>query len=91
MHWLWHRRIEASYCALKEGHVRNVTEAALRFGFSDLSHFSRAFKKTYGMSPLALKELRPHRGRILSATRAYDAHTKYRRGSPTGPCAPPCQ
>jgi len=55
MHWLWQRRIEASYCALKEGHVRNVTEAALRFGFSDLSHFSRAFKKTYGISPLVLK------------------------------------
>jgi AraC-like DNA-binding protein len=55
MHWLWQRRIDGSYCALKEGHVRNVTEAALRFGFSDLSHFSRAFKKTYGFSPLSLK------------------------------------
>jgi AraC-like DNA-binding protein len=55
MHWLWKRRIEGSYCALKEGHVRNVTEAALGFGFSDLSHFSRTFKKTYGFSPLSLK------------------------------------
>ncbi len=43
---------------LKEGHARNVTEAALRFGFSDLSHFSRAFRKVYGMSPLTLKKLR---------------------------------
>jgi AraC-like DNA-binding protein len=59
MNWLWKRRIEASYCALKEGHARNVTEAALRFGFSDLSHFSRAFKKIYGVSPLSLKKLRP--------------------------------
>ncbi|CAB3643182.1 helix-turn-helix domain-containing protein [Paraburkholderia sp. SIMBA_055] len=58
MSWLWRRRLEASYCALKEGHARNVTEAALRFGFSDLSHFSRAFRKVYGMSPLTLKKLR---------------------------------
>jgi len=58
MHWLWQRRIEASYCALREGHARNVTEAALRFGFSDLSHFSRAFKKVYGVSPQALMRQR---------------------------------
>jgi AraC-like DNA-binding protein len=52
--WLWQQRLAASYKALAEGHSRHVTDAALRFGFTDLSHFSRAFKKTYGHSPRSL-------------------------------------
>jgi len=49
--WLWQQRLSASYKALAEGHIRHVTDAALSFGFSDLSHFSRAFKKTFGHAP----------------------------------------
>lgn len=45
------KRLEASYCALREGAVRNVTEAAMTFGFCDVSHFSRTFKKQYGVTP----------------------------------------
>lgn len=52
--WLWQQRLAASYKALAEGHVRQVTDAALSFGFTDISHFSRAFKKTYGRSPHTL-------------------------------------
>ena len=52
--WLWQQRLSASHRALTEGRVRNVTEAALNFGFSDLSHFSRAFKSAFGKSPHAL-------------------------------------
>ena len=29
----------------------SVTEAALQSGYADLSHFSREFKKTVGISP----------------------------------------
>jgi AraC-like DNA-binding protein len=58
MHWLWQRRLEASRCALMEGRVQQVTQAAFQNGFSDLSHFCRVFKKTYGMTPHTL--LRPH-------------------------------
>ncbi len=49
--WLWRQRLAASYRALAEGHVRQVTDAAFSFGFSDPSHFSRAFKAEFGLSP----------------------------------------
>ena len=52
--WLWQQRLSASYKALAEGHIRHVTDAALTFGFTDLSHFSRAFKKMFGHAPHTL-------------------------------------
>jgi AraC-like DNA-binding protein len=53
--WLWQQRLDASYKALAEGHVSQVTDAAMSFGFTDMSHFSRAFKKVFGKSPHLLK------------------------------------
>ncbi len=50
--WLWQQRLDAAYKALAEGQVKHVTDAALSFGFTDMSHFSRAFKKAYGASPI---------------------------------------
>jgi AraC-like DNA-binding protein len=52
--WLWQQRLSASYKALAEGHIKHVTDAALSFGFTDLSHFSRAFKKMFGHAPHTL-------------------------------------
>ena len=49
--WLWRQRLAASYKALAEGHVRQVIDAAFSCGFSDPSHFSRAFKAEFGLSP----------------------------------------
>jgi AraC-like DNA-binding protein len=49
--WLWIQRLAASHKSLSEGRVRQVSEAALNCGFNDLSHFSKAFKKMYGIAP----------------------------------------
>ncbi|MER5436648.1 helix-turn-helix domain-containing protein [Streptomyces sp. NPDC002588] len=64
--WIQHRRLEACRRAL--GHpARNppaLTAVAHRYGFTSYSHFSRAFRAAYGMSPsewrttTALRDLR---------------------------------
>jgi AraC-like DNA-binding protein len=51
MRWIWSERLEASRVALLQGDVRSVTDAAFAHGFSDLGHFSRSFKRTFGISP----------------------------------------
>lgn len=60
MRWVWQRRLQSAYFALKEGRAHQVTEVAFRFGFNDVAHFSRLFKSAYGMVPSALLGGRPH-------------------------------
>lgn len=52
--WLWQQRLSAIHDALIRGQVSHVSEVALSFGFTNLSHFSRAFKQAYGISPQQL-------------------------------------
>jgi AraC-like DNA-binding protein len=54
MRWVWSERLEASRASLLQGEVRSVTDAAFAHGFSDLGHFSRSFKRTFGISPQTL-------------------------------------
>lgn len=48
--WLTEKRLELAYYQLTEKKKR-PTEVYLEVGFEDLSHFSFAFKKKYGVSP----------------------------------------
>jgi len=49
---LWNGRLEAAYEALLSSRGNNnITEIALRHGFSDSSHFARRFKARFGVKP----------------------------------------
>lgn len=45
---VWTRLVEA--CSYLAG-GRSLTSAALQAGFSDAAHFSRTFRKTFGLAP----------------------------------------
>jgi AraC-like DNA-binding protein len=51
--WLQQQRLSEAYFLLKNG--RKVTDVYMDAGFKDLSHFSFAFKKMYGVNPSAIK------------------------------------
>ena len=48
--WLLSRRLQEAYYLIKEK-GKTPSEVYLEVGFEDLSHFSFAFKKQYGLSP----------------------------------------
>lgn len=54
------RRIEKSVLDLLHKNT-TTTEIACKFGFSDISSFSRAFKKYYGISPTEFKKQNPNK------------------------------
>jgi AraC-like DNA-binding protein len=51
MRWIWTERLRATHLALTEKNVHSVTEAAFKYGFTEMSHFSRSFKKLFGVTP----------------------------------------
>jgi AraC-like DNA-binding protein len=51
--WLLHRRLQEAYYLIKEK-GKAPSDVYLELGFEDLSHFSFAFKKTYGVPPSKL-------------------------------------
>jgi AraC-like DNA-binding protein len=48
--WLQQRRLQEAYYLIKEK-GKAPSDIYLELGFQDLSHFSFAFKKSYGVAP----------------------------------------
>jgi AraC-like DNA-binding protein len=53
MHWIWSERLERCLNALtrRDGTPSSVSAVAYTWGFNDAAHFSRAFRKRYGVCP----------------------------------------
>jgi AraC-like DNA-binding protein len=51
MRWVMRERLALGLRTLQQKPARRVTDVAFDCGFSDLSHFSRLFKKEFGLSP----------------------------------------
>jgi AraC family transcriptional regulator, positive regulator of tynA and feaB len=49
--WLWNQRLVASYKALSVGKSTRVSDVALMYGFTNFSHFTRAFKQAFRVLP----------------------------------------
>ncbi|MEP7300430.1 MAG: helix-turn-helix domain-containing protein [Caldimonas sp.] len=63
---IWNRRLERCHLILQDPAQagRSISSVAFGLGFNDLSHFGRAFRARYGVSP------RDFRGAALTAVRA---------------------
>jgi len=48
--WLFNKRLEYSAVLLRNNHL-NISQIIFECGFEDLSHFSKAFKSRFGVSP----------------------------------------
>jgi AraC-like DNA-binding protein len=62
--YLNRQRIEAAKRRMQAEGL-NVSEAAFRVGFSDLSHFSRQFKRLEGVPPSVFRKGLPDRDRVV--------------------------
>lgn len=49
--WLWLQRLARAREMLSSGGEQRVSDVALKCGFSDFSHFTRAFKSEFGLPP----------------------------------------
>lgn len=55
--WIWERRLQACHDDLADPSRRHqsVSDIALARGFNDTAHFSRVFKKRFGVTPSAVR------------------------------------
>lgn len=55
IHHLINIRLERAYELLERGNVKSIQEVAAKVGYDDAYHFSKLFKKKYGMPPSQVK------------------------------------
>lgn len=60
--WIWQQRLELCRQALCDPHSagKSISQIAYDCGFSDISHFSRRFKRAYRLSPSEYRKKDPH-------------------------------
>lgn len=64
----WSNRSHAERWSREPCHAgRSITEIAFSYGFSNASHFSRAFKLQFGMRPKAYRNQAGHQAPVLRA------------------------
>jgi AraC family transcriptional regulator, positive regulator of tynA and feaB len=56
MRYVWGRRLEKCHKEIMSINRHPISHIAFRWGFNDLSHFSRAFKRRFGVCPTLLKQ-----------------------------------
>ncbi|EKO3909581.1 helix-turn-helix domain-containing protein [Vibrio fluvialis] len=56
MRWVWQQRIKASYKWVMTKPDVPISDIAHHHGFSNISHFSKMFKETYGVTPSQLRQ-----------------------------------
>lgn len=56
IHHLINIRLERAYELLNNGDVKSIQEVAAKVGYDDAYHFSKLFKKKYGMPPSQVKQ-----------------------------------
>ncbi|EGH71546.1 helix-turn-helix domain-containing protein [Pseudomonas syringae] len=57
MNFVWQERLISCRKVLQETRGVNITQVALDHGFTDMSHFSQAFRKAFGYSPSSVIHL----------------------------------
>jgi AraC-like DNA-binding protein len=70
MRWLWQMRLDAAYRLIGQDRSASITDIAFDTGFTDVSHFSRAFKKAFGQTASSLLRQGTVRAKLVEAGRA---------------------
>ncbi|WP_412050624.1 AraC family transcriptional regulator [Hoeflea sp. Naph1] len=55
MRWFWKQRLALAFRLISDDQVKNVSQAAMQSGFNDFAHFSRSFRREFGVTPSSVR------------------------------------